>query len=96
MLDDPDLQRDKKLSEHVMRLHSRNRKRPLDQFQGDLQSIDPTANSQSSFVGRKLKQNNDGYVNGGYDPYTQSSKFGDNDSFMEFDAGVKGSVLLGT
>ena len=27
MLDDPDLQRDKKLSEHVMRLHSRNRKR---------------------------------------------------------------------
>jgi len=27
MLDDPDLQRDKKLSEHVMKLHSRNRKR---------------------------------------------------------------------
>ena len=32
MLDDPDLQRDKKLSEHVMRLHSRNRKRTFDQF----------------------------------------------------------------
>ena len=31
MLDDPDLQRDKKLSEHVMRLHSRNRKRRYDE-----------------------------------------------------------------
>jgi DNA helicase MCM8 len=30
MLDDPDLMRDKKLSEHVMRLHSRNRKKKLD------------------------------------------------------------------
>jgi DNA helicase MCM8 len=30
MLDDPDLDRDKMLSEHVMRLHSRNRKRKLD------------------------------------------------------------------
>ena len=27
LLDDPDLQKDKKLSEHVMKLHSRNRKR---------------------------------------------------------------------
>jgi DNA replicative helicase MCM subunit Mcm2 (Cdc46/Mcm family) len=34
LLDDPDLQRDKKLSEHVMKLHSRNRKRKLDQFLG--------------------------------------------------------------
>lgn len=32
LLDDPDLQRDKKLSEHVMKLHSRNRKRKLDTF----------------------------------------------------------------
>jgi len=32
LLDDPDLQRDKKLSEHVMKLHSRNRKRKLDAF----------------------------------------------------------------
>jgi DNA helicase MCM8 len=32
LLDDPDLQRDKKLSEHVMKLHSRNRKRKLDVF----------------------------------------------------------------
>ena len=32
MLDDPDLQRDKKLSEHVMRLHSRNRKKKFDVF----------------------------------------------------------------
>ena len=34
LLDDPDLQRDKKLSEHVMKLHSRNRKRKLDSFLG--------------------------------------------------------------
>jgi DNA helicase MCM8 len=32
MLDDPDLQKDKRLSEHVMRLHSRNRKRTLELF----------------------------------------------------------------
>jgi len=32
MLDDPDLMRDKKLSEHVMKLHSRNRKRKYDDF----------------------------------------------------------------
>ena len=32
MLDDPDLLRDKKLSEHVMRLHSRNRKRKYDEL----------------------------------------------------------------
>ncbi len=51
MLDDPDLQRDKKLSEHVMRLHSRNRKRRYDDvFQpGDAntsimsQSIEPNS-----------------------------------------------------
>ena len=30
MLDDPDLQRDKKLSEHVMRMHSRNKKRTFE------------------------------------------------------------------
>ena len=30
MLDETDLMRDKKLSEHVMRLHSRNRKKKLD------------------------------------------------------------------
>ncbi|CDW72960.1 dna helicase mcm8-like [Stylonychia lemnae] len=30
LLDDPDVQRDKKLSEHVMKLHSRNRKRKLE------------------------------------------------------------------
>lgn len=35
LLDDPDLQRDKKLSEHVMKLHSRNRKRKLDMFNGE-------------------------------------------------------------
>jgi DNA replicative helicase MCM subunit Mcm2 (Cdc46/Mcm family) len=35
LLDDPDLQRDKKLSEHVMKLHSRNRKRKLEVFAGD-------------------------------------------------------------
>jgi hypothetical protein len=29
MLDDPDLDRDKMLSEHVMRMHSRNRKRKI-------------------------------------------------------------------
>ena len=33
LLDDPDLQRDKKLSEHVMKLHSRNRKRNLNVFE---------------------------------------------------------------
>ena len=33
LLDDPDLQRDKKLSEHVMKLHSRNRKRNLNMFE---------------------------------------------------------------
>jgi len=33
MLDDPDLDRDKMLSEHVMRMHSRNRKRKFDQMQ---------------------------------------------------------------
>ena len=47
MLDDPDLQRDKKLSEHVMRLHSRNRKRTYDEYaqseHGSVysQSVDP-------------------------------------------------------
>jgi len=35
LLDDPDLQRDKKLSEHVMKLHSRNRKRNLNVFEQD-------------------------------------------------------------
>ena len=39
MLDDPDLQRDKKLSEHVMRLHSRNRKRKYDEFLADGASV---------------------------------------------------------
>ncbi len=34
LLDDPDLQKDKKLSEHVMKLHSRNRKRKLDMISG--------------------------------------------------------------
>lgn len=37
LLDDPDLQRDKKLSEHVMKLHSRNRKRKLETFLGSSQ-----------------------------------------------------------
>jgi len=32
LLDEPDLKRDWKLSEHVMKLHSRNRKRKLDEF----------------------------------------------------------------
>ena len=53
MLDDPDLQRDKKLSEHVMRLHSRNRKRTFDQFNADQQmsqSYDPSASGQGSAV----------------------------------------------
>ena len=39
MLDDPDLQRDKKLSEHVMRLHSRNRKRKYDDFMDNSSSV---------------------------------------------------------
>jgi len=39
LLDDPDLQRDKKLSEHVMKLHSRNRKRKLDSFLGQSQEV---------------------------------------------------------
>jgi len=51
MLDDPDLQRDKKLSEHVMRLHSRNRKRRYDEAfsnpdgnsTGYSQSIEPNS-----------------------------------------------------
>ena len=34
LLDDPDLQRDKKLSEHVMKLHSRNRKRKMGEVSG--------------------------------------------------------------
>ena len=34
LLDDPDLQRDKKLSEHVMKLHSRNRKRTFQMLEG--------------------------------------------------------------
>ena len=34
LLDDPDLQRDKKLSEHVMKLHSRNRKRTFSMLEG--------------------------------------------------------------
>ena len=38
LLDDPDLLRDKKLSEHVMKLHSRNRKRKLDSFLGASES----------------------------------------------------------
>ena len=50
MLDDPDLQRDKKLSEHVMRLHSRNRKRKYEDIFNDgtgssilSQSIEPNS-----------------------------------------------------
>ena len=35
LLDDPDLQRDKKLSEHVMKLHSKNRKRNLNMFEAN-------------------------------------------------------------
>lgn len=35
MLDDPDFQRDKKLSEHVMKLHARNRKRKFGEFMAD-------------------------------------------------------------
>jgi DNA replicative helicase MCM subunit Mcm2 (Cdc46/Mcm family) len=38
LLDDPDLLRDKKLSEHVMKLHSRNRKRKLDSYLGGSES----------------------------------------------------------
>ena len=50
MLDDPDLQRDKKLSEHVMRLHSRNRKRTLQEYEAS-QSVAPGGLSQSSYGG---------------------------------------------
>ena len=40
LLDDPDLQRDKKLSEHVMKLHSKNRKRKLEMFSSGLGGSD--------------------------------------------------------
>ena len=45
---------------------------------------------------RKFRQNGDPSASGKYDQqFSQSSKFGDNDSFMEFDAGIKGQILLG-
>lgn len=52
MLDDPDFQRDKKLSEHVMKLHSRNRKRKLNEFGAD---SDIGLESQSSSAFKRLK-----------------------------------------
>jgi DNA replicative helicase MCM subunit Mcm2 (Cdc46/Mcm family) len=48
MLDDPDLMRDKKLSEHVMKLHSRNRKRNFDSFNADFKPDSNSANLPSS------------------------------------------------
>jgi DNA helicase MCM8 len=53
LLDDPDLQRDKKLSEHVMKLHSRNRKRNLNVFE---QGQDQTKPNQWEEQQKRLKQ----------------------------------------
>ena len=62
MLDDPDLQRDKKLSEHVMRLHSRNRKRKYEDIFNDggntsvlSQSIEP-GSAYGTTPGSAMKQ----------------------------------------
>ena len=48
LLDDPDLLRDKKLSEHVMKLHSRNRKRKLDSFLGASSGSAPSISFNST------------------------------------------------
>jgi DNA replicative helicase MCM subunit Mcm2 (Cdc46/Mcm family) len=69
MLDDPDLQRDKKLSEHVMRLHSRNRKRKFDELDSGFgtQSLEPDS-LQSS---KRFKPNDYGsYEDDGGDMYS--------------------------
>lgn len=58
LLDDPDLVRDKKLSEHVMKLHSRNRKRKHEEISGEipLSSMSIT-NDLSSQQSKKMKPN---------------------------------------
>lgn len=64
LLDDPDLQRDKKLSEHVMKLHSRNRKRKLDMFLGQSQQVNGgypysvSVESDTSNPSKRIKGNN--------------------------------------
>jgi len=61
LLDDPDLMRDKKLSEHVMKLHSRNRKRKLDSFLGGAPT-DPSQPFSMSFAAgdssKRMRPNN--------------------------------------
>ena len=68
LLDDPDAQKDKKLSEHVMKLHSRQRKRKLDQFNPLICSFNANSesgsenNSASSYLqnsARRMKPNFD-------------------------------------
>ena len=64
LLDDPDLQKDKKLSEHVMKLHSRNRKRKYDQISSsdrDLLSVSLDESisymSEPAKNAKRIKQN---------------------------------------
>jgi len=71
MLDDPDLQRDKKLSEHVMRLHSRNRKRKYDDLIGEgnasemnSQSMEPRSGYGSAV--KSFRANDFAGVQGGF------------------------------
>jgi DNA helicase MCM8 len=61
LLDDPDLMRDKKLSEHVMKLHSRNRKRKLDSFLGSGAPSEAGQAFSMSFAGdisKRMRPNN--------------------------------------
>jgi len=75
MLDDPDLQRDKKLSEHVMRLHSRNRKRKYDDFIDNnnsvlSQSIEPNSGAFPGGIastGKNFRPNGGGGIMGEID-----------------------------
>ena len=74
MLDDPDLQRDKKLSEHVMRLHSRNRKKRLDPFGNEVGFISQELDSLQS--SKRFKPND--YSNAfdeDSDMYSQTQRF---------------------
>lgn len=87
MLDDPDLQRDKKLSEHVMRLHSRNRKRKFEDESGlPSQSFEP-----DSFQNSKRFKPND-YNNDDADMYSgskQSNRFDHNQEFVSLTSKLK-------
>jgi DNA helicase MCM8 len=86
LLDDPDLQRDKKLSEHVMKLHSRNRKRKLDSFLGGASeggnAFSVSFNEESSQATKKMRMNN-----------FSASQMGDDDEVEIISATQDGQIV---